>query len=114
MSSMINLSVLQNNDAKINLYVTYQPENLWIPLPLTGITPSFVLKASQTATDASGTTYTVGNGLTILSSRLGQIQASIPKTSLATAGSMWYRLDLTSAANGDQTAIYGNLYILAA
>lgn len=113
MSSMINLSVLRSNDTLINLAVTYQLDTDWVPLPLSGITPIFILKATQTSADGTGITYAVGSGLTITSSRLGEMQVAIPGTALATPGVMWYRCDLTSV-NGTNTALYGNIYILAA
>jgi len=111
MSTMINLSTLQGNDTKILLTVTQQPLANVIPVVLTGLTLKFVLKAAQTATDASGTSYMVGTGITVINAALGQLSVSLPASALSVAGAVWWRLDIT-AGGLVGTALFGNLAIL--
>jgi hypothetical protein len=111
MTTMINLSTYQGNDTKILISVTQAPVSNVIPLNLAGLTLRFILKASQTATDASGTTYLAGTGVTVVNAALGQLSVAIPGSALSAAGALWWRLDIVTAGL-TATALYGNLNIL--
>lgn len=122
MSVNINLSALQSNDTTFVMQVTYNtaPINTPFfgtatPFSMAGYTPKVLTKASSTTSDASATTYTVGSGLTLISSPLGEISWVLPHTAsiIQTPGTYWWRLDLADGSGNVGTAIYGNLYVLA-
>ena len=108
MALMINLSGYENNDSTFYLQVLYSE----MPLSLSGYTPKLFVKASPTATDASGTTYTVGSGLTITNLSQGMITFVLPHTAATTAGTQWWRLDVVDSNSNVTTVMFGNLYIL--
>ena len=114
MASTHNVMVVQGNDVVFKFAVTQEQQNRTVPLPLDNMTVSLLLKATQSTPDASATVYTVGSGLSILNSELGQVQAVIPKDQFATAGSRWYRLDVTSVTGSTSTAVLGTISIMAA
>lgn len=109
MASRLDLAGVINNDLSFTFPVTSGGK----PLNLTGYTVTLVVKASQTATDGSGTTYTVGSGLTVLSTVAGRVQLAIPHTATAIAGVTWYRLDVTTGG-AVSTAFVGSLTLMSA
>jgi len=109
MAMMTNLSAYENNDTPFPLQVTLGN----YPLNLSGYTPKVTVKANSLATDASGITYTVGSGVTITNSQLGQLTFTLPHSAASTAGNLWWRLDVTDSSGNVSTSMYGNLYILA-
>lgn len=110
MSLQVNISGLVNNDLSFECQAFYQGAFL----PLTGYTVSAVVKASRSATDGSGTSYTQGGGITITNSALGEFTLDIPHTSNETAGTFWYRIDLTNGSEDVTTCLFGVLTINAA
>lgn len=82
------------------------------PINLSDYTPRVVVKASRTATDGSGTLYTVGAGLAVVSARLGKLTLTLPAAVTATPGTTWFRCDVTA---NDQSfpVVMGNLVFLA-
>jgi hypothetical protein len=109
MAMMTNLTAYQGNDTPFPLQVTLGA----YPLNITGYTPKIVIKANSLATDASGTTYLTGSGLTVTSTKLGQLTFTLPHSAATTAGTFWWRLDVTDGSGNVTTSMYGNLYILA-
>ena len=109
MSVQQNLQAVAGNDLKYHVAITLNGEQL----NLTPYTPLAVLKASATATDASGTTFTIGSGLTYTYETFGGFDWVIPHADTTPAGLMWYRIDID---NGSTlvTAMYGNLTLIAA
>lgn len=98
-----------NNDLQFTFSLIYND----LPLNLTGYTVSVVVKASQTASDGTGTTYTVGSGLTVLSALAGRVQLSIGHTSTGTAGTQWYRVDVSNGG-AVNTCMCGTLTLMSA
>ena len=109
MSLFLPLFALQNNDTAFYLNVTFNRKIL----DLTPYTVKAYQKASQTVTDASGTTYTVGAGLTIISAPLGQVKLVIPHANVPAAGAQWWHLDLIDGSGGVYTVFYGTLTVKA-
>ena len=109
MSVQQNLSAVAGNDLKYHVAITLNAEQL----DLTLYTPLAVLKASATATDASGTTFGIGSGLAWTYETYGQFDWVIPHSGTVPAGAMWYRIDID---NGSTlvTAMYGTLTLIAA
>jgi hypothetical protein len=104
------LFAIQGNDTAYYLNVTLNGK----PLNLTLYTIKAYQKASATSTDASGTTYLVGSGLTVLNAALGQLRLIIPHANVATPGTQWWRLDIIDANSAVYTVFYGPLTIKAA
>ena len=84
------------------------------PLNLTGFTYTVVVKPSQTALDSAGTTYTVSSGLTPVSVVSGRFTLLIPANMTASAGTQWYRVDVSSGAGGPYTCMCGTLTLMSA
>jgi hypothetical protein len=106
---MVNLEAYQGNDTSFPLQVTLNN----YPLNLTGYTPKVVVKASSIVADGTGTTYNVGANLVVTSTKLGQLTFTLPHSAATTAGTFWWRLDVTDGSGNVTTSMYGNLYILA-
>lgn len=85
-----------------------------LPLNLTGFTYSVVVKPSQTAADSAGTVYAVGSGLTAVSLVSGRFSLLIPANMTSSAGTQWYRVDVSSGAGGPYTAMCGVLTLMSA
>lgn len=98
-----DLTVLQNNDETIPL--TYSDG--FSPYNLSGLTLTFYLKASDTASDGSAVMITP----TVIAELLGQLSVTIPHSDLATAGIMFYHLD-ASNSGVITTLSYGAVNIL--
>jgi hypothetical protein len=109
MSLQVNLTAVAGNDLLYHVTVTFNGQ----PLNLTGYTPLAVLKASATATDASGTTFGIGTGLTYTFQTAGQFNWAIPHADTVPNGSMWYRVDVDNGSTLT-TALYGNLVLIPA
>lgn len=101
-----DLTVIQNNDETFSLALTYNGA----VFVTTGFTLSVVVKASPTATDASGTTFTP----TIVNASLGQVTWKLPHANTGTAGTQWWRLDAVDGGGNRTTIVMGNLIIMAA
>ncbi len=114
----VNITVPVNNDLSQPFFLlTYQVPGSGIvaPLNLTGYTLKFVLKASSTATDASGTTYAIGSGITVTNLAISSFTVLIPHTQtlLQTPGTYWYRLDVIDGSLNVNSILNGNVYVLA-
>jgi hypothetical protein len=109
MTAWQDLGVEQNNDVTFALTLTYNGA----PFNPTGYTLSLVLKASETSTDVSGTTFTVGSGLTIINAALGQITWKLPHANTGTPGAQWWRLDAVDGSTNRTTLMMGNLAVQA-
>ena len=107
MAVEVDWGVIQSNQAVLSGQVSDVNGR---PLPLTGLTLSFVLKASETATDASGSTFTP----TITSAARGEWSLTIPGSDFATAGTLWYRLDVVDGSSNHITAALGSVSVKAA
>jgi hypothetical protein len=103
------LGVEQNNDVTFDLYLTYNGA----AFNPTGYTLTLYLKATETSTDASGTTFTVGAGLTIISAALGHITWKLPHANTGTAGGQWWHLDAVDGGSNRTTLMLGNLTVQA-
>ena len=111
MSVQQNLTAVAGNDLKYHVQITLNGEQL----DLTAYTPLAVLKASATATDASGTTYTIGSGLTYTYQTFGQFDWVIAHAQTTPSGVMWYRIDVDSGGGSTLvTALYGTMTLIAA
>ena len=110
MSQQCNLSAIVNNDLLFEFTLNYGSG----PVDLDdGYTVTIVLKASQTAADDTGTTYTTSNGITVTYPDAGKLTWAVQAADNAAAGTFWYRLDLT--LDGDvATAMMGTLTVAAA
>jgi hypothetical protein len=106
-----DLGAEQNNDVTFPFTLTTSSGAIFNP---TGSTLSLVLKASETAADNTGTTFTVGSGLTIVSAALGQVTWKLPHANTATPGTQWYRLDAVDASSNRTTLRVGVLSVQAA
>jgi len=109
-SLFIPLAVTAGNDENFYIDLTLNGK----PVSLANLTPVVVRKASATADDGTGTTYTIGSGITILDSGLGKVKLTIPHAGLAAPGTEWWRCDLVDGLGTVVTALYGPLYIKAA
>ena len=108
MALNVPVSVVQSNKIILSFQVTDDDGNLF---NLTGYTTSFVLKASATATDGSGTTITPS----VTSAAHGEGTVTIPGTDIATAPStLWYRLDVIDGSSNHVTALMGRFSVLSA
>lgn len=107
MSLYMPLLALTNNDATYKLNVMLNQK----PLNLAGYTIKAYLKATAATPDASAITYTVGSGITVTNSVLGQLTLTIPHTNLTTPGVQWWRLDLTDGSGLVSSVFYGPLTI---
>lgn len=109
MSVQQNLTAVAGNDLDWHVAITLAAA----ALDLTPYTPLAVLKASATASDASGTTFTIGSGLTYTYKTSGRFDWVIPHALTTPSGVMWYRIDID---NGSTlvTAVYGTLTLIAA
>jgi hypothetical protein len=107
-----NLTVVQNNLVELTVPVTYPIVPGWPaarPYNLTGLTVALVIKASDTASDGSGATYSG----TILSAAEGLVTFTIPGTQNATAGTFWWRLDVIDNSGNHVTAVEGSWTVTA-
>lgn len=78
-------------------------------------TARVVLKASQTATDASGTTYESGSAeLAIEPGTQGYVTFTIADTVFTTAGTTWWRFDVIDVLGNPYCVMFGPVYCLAA
>lgn len=98
-----------NNDLLYTIALTYNDR----PLNLTAYAPTVVVKTSQAAQDSAGATYTVGAGLTVVSAPAGRFTLRVPRAATATAGSQWYRVDVTNGTDVS-TALCGTLTLMSA
>ena len=110
MSLQVNLSAVQANDLLLNVAVTYQGA----PLDLAGYTPAAYLKASAATPDDDATVFAIGTGLTYTYETYGQFAWAIPRADVATAGTLWYRIDVEDGGGLIATALYGTLSLVAA
>ena len=110
MTAWQNLGVGENNDVTFTLHLTFGDA----PFNPTGYTLSLVLKASASSTDASGTTFTTSNGLTVVNAALGQVTWALPHANTATPGAQWWRIDAVDGSGNRTTLIMGNLTVQAA
>jgi hypothetical protein len=106
MSMQLDIAFVANNDVTCNFAVTLNND----PFNITGYTSHFYLKASRTASDGSGITITP----TVTNAIEGKLSVFIPRTDVATAGAMWYRLDLVDGSGDISTAFFGNITVLSA
>jgi hypothetical protein len=110
MTQWQDLSVIENNDVVFNLNLAYNG----VPFDFTNYTLSLVLKASPTATDASGITFTVGSGLTVVAAKLGKVNWSLLHANTGTPGQRWWRIDAVDGSSDRTTFIFGNFFVMAA
>ena len=109
MPSLIPLTVPQANDVTVNLTVVQADGST--PQPLGSYTPVMVVKASQYAPDASGTTLAVGTGLTVVSPSGGTLTAQFTAAMTAQPVPLWWRLDLIDGLGERTTAIEGPITV---
>lgn len=109
MASSVVLSVLQNNDATVDLNVTEADGTT--PQDLTGLLVSMVIKASDSAPDPTGTVLTPGTGLTITDVTGGTVTALLTEAMLALPATLWYRLDVTDGGGHRTTVMFGQLLV---
>jgi len=84
------------------------------PLDITNLVPTFYLKATRTSADGSGTSFTTGSGITVVSAPLGKISVAIPRANFTVAGQKWYHIDVkNNALDLINTVQFGNLAVLA-
>lgn len=106
------ITIPQNNLLKLTLPVTlpqvasYPPE----PYNLTGLSLEFVVKASATAADGTGTTYTPS----VTDATAGLATLTIPGSGNAAPGTFWYRLDVVDSGSNHVTAVQGPYVVTAA
>lgn len=110
MTQWQDLSVIENNDVTFSLDLTYNGA----AFNTGNYALSLVLKASETATDVSGTTFTVGSGLTIVNAALGQVTWTLPHANTAVPGQQWWRIDAVDGAGDRTTLMFGHLNVMAA
>lgn len=111
MASSVVVSVLQNNDATVDLDVTEADGTT--PQDLTGLTMSMLIKASDSAPDSTAVVLTSGSGLTVTDVTGGTVTALLTEAMLALPGTLWYRLDAVDGAGHRTTVMYGQLLINA-
>lgn len=109
MTQWQDLTVDQNNDVTFSLSLTFGQA----PFDATGYTLSLILKPSETAADNTGTTFTVGNGLTVVSTKLGEVTWDLPHASTATPGQQWWRIDAVDGGGDRTTLMFGHLNVMA-
>lgn len=112
MSVWQDIYVVENNDILFTFNLT---DSSGDPFTLTGYSASLVVKASPTALDNSGITFSTGNGgLTVASAILGKITWPLQHAHTGTVGTQWYRLDVIDGSSNVTTMMMGNLYTSAA
>ncbi len=111
MSERLDLSGIGGNDLSFSFALTAAGS----PVNLTGLTLTVVLKPTAASPDVTGTTYTTSSGLTVTSAAGGAFTWAVPHADVKVSppGSLWYRVDLTSAGE-TETALYGALSLAAA
>ena len=106
MSVQANITGLSGDDLLFNVSLTYNGA----PLNLGTITSvTAYLKPYAVSLDALAKVYTVGTGLTIVSSLGGTLTWLIPHADVP--GNNWYRFTVLDTTNHLATAIYGRLEI---
>jgi hypothetical protein len=96
---------LEDNDETYS-FVIYYGSN---PLDLTSLALTFYMKASRFAGDFSAwTTVPVKTAPT-----LGEMQVSIPRSQIFTAGSFWYRIDALNGSGFINTLVFGAFTVLS-
>ena len=110
MSQWQDLTVIENNDVVFTLNLAFNGK----PFDATNYTLDLVLKASQTATDASGITFTSGAGLTVVNAKLGQVTWTLSHANTATPGQQWWRIDAVDGSSDRTTLMFGHLTVMAA
>jgi hypothetical protein len=100
------------NDLLYDVSLFYNPNNLSTPPPLNLGTITSVtayLKQSAVAPDTTAKTYTIGSGLTIVSSPGGTLTWLIPRADIGL--NRWYRFDVLDGSAHLSTALKGRLNI---
>lgn len=99
-----------NKDQLWNVTATYDDK----PLLLSNYTITAYLKASRTASDGSGTSFTTSSGLTVVENYAGKFTWAVPRADVAAAGTLWYRIDIEDGASRIYTLLYGNMFLISA
>lgn len=110
MSTRSDIAGVVGDDLTFNFALTYNGS----VVNLNSYTPKVVVKASANAADGTGTTYTVGSGITLTNAVRGRFTLAIPHSATSSAGTAWYRCYLTDPSGNVSTAMLGNLVLLAA
>lgn len=110
MASLVPITVPQGNDVTEPLSV-FQADGV-TPQDCTGLTPAMIIKASQNNDDSRSSKLAIGTGLTWVTQTKGLLTAFLPHTLTATAGGLWWRLDLTDGSGDVTTAMYGPLTVI--
>jgi hypothetical protein len=119
MTTNYTIALNQNNDEVVQLTFTEaDPTDSGTPFNLAGLEVEFFIKPTRTTPDsASGVVKlsTVGGQIVVTNATEGIATVTIPAADLATAGALWWRVDVVDV--GDlaprKTAGYGNLNIFA-
>ena len=104
------INVLQGNDATVNLGVL---SDTGASQDCTGLTPVMTVKGYELAPDTGATQLTIGAGLAWVTQAEGTLTATLSHELLASAGSLWWRLDLLDDVGDRTTAMFGPLIITA-
>jgi hypothetical protein len=81
------------------------------PLDLSTVdTVNAYIKPSPTSLDSAGHQYTIGSGITVSNSPLGEVTWVIPAADVGSNG--WYRVDVVDTLGNPNPAVYGKLIIV--
>ena len=106
--AQVFLTVPQGDD--VTIYMTILKADGVTPQPLSGLTPTMVIKAVPAAPDSAAVaTLTAGNGLTVTGSTGGTLTAFLPHALLTGAWSWWWHLSLADGSGDRATVMYGPL-----
>lgn len=111
MAALVPLTLPQGNDVTVDLSV-FEADGV-TPEDCTGLTASMYVKAGPNSDDSHAAALTIGDGLLWVSQSAGTLTAALSHTILATAGVLWWRLDLLDGQENRTTAMYGPLSVTA-
>jgi hypothetical protein len=107
MALEVDWTIIQSNEAQLSGTIL---NDVGVALSLTSYSLSLVIKATETSADDTGTTYVP----TVVSDYEGTWSQTVPGTEFATAGTMWYRLDVVDGSSNHVTAVFGTITVKAA
>lgn len=110
----VGVTLFENNDEEVNLFVTTNVPMVNTPLDLTGMSIEVYLKTSNIMTDTDPSTWKGATGTgEVVTTNASQGAASVfIPASVVTTGKAWWRVDVLNAALKRKTAIYGMVTVV--
>ena len=106
MAREIDWSIPQSNQASLSGQIL---DDNGFPVDLTDSTLSLVIKASASPADGDGSSFTP----TVASGTQGNWTQTVSGSHFASAGTLWYRLDVVDTDSNHVTANFGTITVIA-